>query len=106
MHLRPKDLLKNSKGTSVIEFALLLPQTGLEGALQLGQRMLEAVCRFKFNGVTPGLLTCSIGIAVYPDDAKTVEAIIERADAALYGAKSRGKNTMMSYGELNPVQPS
>ena len=88
------------------EFALLLPQTGLEGALRLGQRMLTAVSRFKFDGATPGLLTCSIGIAVYPDDARTVETIIERADAALYLAKSRGKNGIMSYCELNLANPS
>jgi diguanylate cyclase (GGDEF)-like protein len=88
------------------EFALLLPQTGLEGALRLGHRMLKAVWQFKFDGAASGLLTCSIGIAVYPDDARTVETIIERADAALYLAKSRGKNGIMSYTELNLANPS
>jgi len=88
------------------EFALLLPQTGLEGALRLGERMLKLIRRYKFDGVTPGLLTCSIGLAVYPDDARTVETLIERSDAALYLAKSRGKNSIMSYGELNLTNPS
>jgi diguanylate cyclase (GGDEF)-like protein len=88
------------------EFALILPQTGLEGALRLGQRMLKAIRRFKFDGVSSGLLTCSIGIAVYPDDANTVETVINRADAALYLAKSRGKNGIVSYGELNIANPS
>ncbi|MDD4856841.1 MAG: sensor domain-containing diguanylate cyclase [Candidatus Krumholzibacteria bacterium] len=88
------------------EFALLLPQTGLEGSLRLGERMLAAIRRFKFDGVRPGLLTCSIGVAVYPDDAHTVETIIERADAALYLAKSRGKNSILSYSELNLANPS
>jgi diguanylate cyclase (GGDEF)-like protein len=88
------------------EFALLLPQTGLEGALRLGDRMLKAIRRFKFDGVTPGLLTCSVGVAVYPDDARTVETLIERSDAALYLAKSRGKNSIMSYTEFSHANPS
>ena len=88
------------------EFALLLPQTGLEGSLRLGERMLRSIHRFKFDGVTPGLLTCSIGVAVYPDDARTVETLIERSDAALYLAKSRGKNNVISFGELNLTNPS
>jgi diguanylate cyclase (GGDEF)-like protein len=88
------------------EFALLLPQTGLEGSQRLGERVLKSIRRYKFDGVTPGLLTCSIGLAVYPDDARTVETLIERADAALYLAKSRGKNNIMSYGEINLANPS
>jgi diguanylate cyclase (GGDEF)-like protein len=88
------------------EFALLLPQTALEGAFQLGRRMLKAIWRFKFDGVTPGLLTCSVGIAIFPGDARTVETLIERADAALYLAKSRGKNGIMSYTEVNLANPS
>jgi diguanylate cyclase (GGDEF)-like protein len=88
------------------EFALLLPHTGLDGALRLGERMLKAIRRFKFDGVTPELLTCSMGVAVFPEDASTVETLIERADAAMYLAKSRGKNGILSYGELNIANPS
>jgi diguanylate cyclase (GGDEF)-like protein len=88
------------------EFALLLPHTGLDGALRLGERMLKAIRRFKFDGVTPELLTCSMGVAVFPDDAGTVEALIERADAAMYLAKSRGKNSILSYGALDLANPS
>ncbi len=88
------------------EFALILPQTGVEGALRLGERILKAIHRFRFDGTRPGLLTCSIGIAVYPDDARTVETLIERADAALYLAKSRGKNAIHSFGEINLANPS
>ena len=88
------------------EFALLLPHTGLEGALRLGERMLKAIQRFKFDGVTPELLTCSMGVAVFPDDACAIETLIERADAALYLAKSRGKNGILSYAELDLANPS
>jgi len=88
------------------EFALLLPQTTLDGALRLGERILQAVREFTFDGRREGLLTCSIGAAVYPDDARTVETLIERADAALYAAKSKGKNNILSYGEFAGAAPS
>ena len=83
------------------EFAILLPQTSLEGALSLGERILKAINLFKFDRAHPGLLTCSLGIAVYPEEALDVEQLIERADAALYWAKSEGKNTIKSFTELN-----
>lgn len=88
------------------EFALFLPQTGYEGAVRLGERILKAIEEFRFDGNTPGLLTCSIGVAVFPDDTRTVESIIERADAALYLAKARGKNSIMSARELAAANPS
>lgn len=79
------------------EFALVLPQTDLEGAIRLGERILRAVQAFKFDKATPGLLTCSIGISVFPDDAQGVEELIEKADTALYRAKSLGKNIIKTY---------
>ena len=82
------------------EFALVLPQTGRAGAISLGKRILSSVREFKFDGVNPGLLTCSIGVAVFSDDAHEVEELIEKADAALYEAKYRGKNSIISTTDL------
>ena len=79
------------------EFALLLPQTDLVGAFRLGERILRAVREFKFDHKTAGLLTCSIGISVFPDDAQRVEELIEKADTALYLAKSLGKNVIKCF---------
>ena len=45
-------------------------------------------------------LTISIGIAVYPQDARFKRDLIEAADAALYDAKSRGRNQVTIYSEL------
>jgi diguanylate cyclase (GGDEF)-like protein len=58
-----------------------------EKLLAAGARPLEA---------TGGRLrvTVSIGIAVSPEDGDTVEALLERADAAMYRAKREGKNRM------------
>ena len=82
------------------EFGILLPGTSGEGAVLYGQRVLKGVKDYKFDGVTPGLLTCSIGISVYPDDAINIEKIIDRADTALYKAKSDGKNSIRTYSSL------
>lgn len=42
-------------------------------------------------------ITGSIGIAIYPDDAETTEELLKCADAAMYHAKSKGKNTFSFY---------
>lgn len=88
------------------EFALLLPQTGANGAIRLGERILRAIRRYKFDGRTPGLLTSSIGVSVFPEDARGVEELIEKADTALYRAKARGKNSIRCYRELHMLNPS
>jgi len=82
------------------EFGILLPGTSGEGAVIYGQRVLEGVKRYMFDGNTPGLLTCSIGISVYPDDASNIEKVIDRADTALYKAKSDGKDSIRIYSSL------
>lgn len=43
--------------------------------------------------------TCSIGIAFYPNDAKDFETLVQKADAALYKAKEKGKNHVRFYEE-------
>ncbi len=81
------------------EFAIILPRTNSEGAVELGIRILNSVKNYEFDGETPGLLTCSIGIAVFPNDATRMEELIDRADSALYLAKSMGKNKIQVYQE-------
>ena len=42
-------------------------------------------------------MTVSVGLAVYPEDARETEEIIEKADKALYVAKKSGKNVVCDY---------
>jgi diguanylate cyclase (GGDEF)-like protein len=51
-------------------------------------------------------LTISLGIAVYPHDARFKRDLIECADGALYDAKSRGRNQVMMYSDLQQREVS
>jgi diguanylate cyclase (GGDEF)-like protein len=76
------------------EFALLLPDTGSEGATAVGERIRERVAAHRFLE-SEGLhvrLTASVGVATLPDVATSVEALIRAADMAMYRVKGRGKN--------------
>ena len=76
------------------EFALVLPETGSEGASAVGERVRERLEAHQFLQAD-GLritLTASVGVATFPDAAATVEALIQAADLAMYWVKERGKN--------------
>jgi diguanylate cyclase (GGDEF)-like protein len=76
------------------EFALLLPETGSEGALALAKRLRDRLERFTFlNGLaSTNRITASIGVATLPDVADTAEGLLQAADAAMYRVKNSGKN--------------
>lgn len=83
------------------EFALILPQTDLKGAGCLGRRILDSIERHRFDGEREGILTCSIGVSVFPYDSTNPQALIAKADKALYAAKKDGKNSVKTYSEIN-----
>jgi diguanylate cyclase (GGDEF)-like protein len=68
------------------EFALILPETDEAAARQVGARISE---RLAVVGEMPAL-TVSTGVAVYPRDGDTVDALLGAADVVLYEAKHRG----------------
>jgi diguanylate cyclase (GGDEF)-like protein len=70
------------------EFGIILPMTKKEEALILAERIRKAV------EISPGLknITISMGVASFPEDGDTKEALIAKADKALYEAKRSGKN--------------
>jgi len=76
------------------EFAILLPETGIEGAHSVARRLRDRIQRFNFIADrTPGnRLTASIGVATLPDVADSAEGLLQAADAAMYKVKSSGKN--------------
>src|SRR6266446_2628043 len=67
------------------EFALVLPETGAEAANQVAQRICDSIAH---DGMGP-LLTVSIGVAVYPHDGERIEALLRKADVAMYAMKAK-----------------
>lgn len=67
------------------EFALVLPETGLKGAQEVAFRVCDRVSK---EAETPHI-SISAGIAVYPQDGQTSDALLSAADRALYEMKSR-----------------
>jgi diguanylate cyclase (GGDEF)-like protein len=73
------------------EFAVLLPDTEIPAALEIAERVRAAIAEISLPGADVSV-TASIGVAVFPDHASTLERLERLADAALYVAKRRGRN--------------
>ncbi|NCC30930.1 MAG: diguanylate cyclase [Chloroflexia bacterium] len=89
---RPGDLLARYGGE---EFGILLPYTGVEGALELGALLCANVEALRIPhkaSEASAYVTISIGIATYTGDEKSLANVIKLADLALYKAKAGGKN--------------
>jgi diguanylate cyclase (GGDEF)-like protein len=86
------------------EFILLLSEVGKEEALKVAERIRSLVTMETLNRSVDGVVvTVSIGLAVFPDDGDTPEAIIASADRALYHAKRNGRNRVVFAGsDLQP----
>jgi diguanylate cyclase (GGDEF)-like protein len=76
------------------EFALVLPDTGGDGAFAVGERIRVRIAGHKFLAVD-GLdirLTASVGVATLPDVAASADELVQAADKAMYQVKESGKN--------------
>lgn len=79
------------------EFLVLLPRTGMDGALALAERLRSMSCRF--FGKRTAELTISIGVACLDKTETRLDGAIGRADRALYRAKSAGRNRVEAVME-------
>jgi diguanylate cyclase (GGDEF)-like protein len=74
------------------EFVALLPHSDSLEALHIAERIrLRVVCPHQI-GEHELQVTCSLGVASYPQDASTREALLANADRAMYAAKCLGRN--------------
>jgi diguanylate cyclase (GGDEF)-like protein len=82
------------------EFAVLLPQTGPEGAAHLAERLRSEIAArsIRFGTEEISGVTASFGVAAGPDEQMTQIDLIASADAALYQAKREGKNHVTVSG--------
>ncbi|MEO7673989.1 MAG: sensor domain-containing diguanylate cyclase, partial [Pyrinomonadaceae bacterium] len=79
------------------EFAILLPQTSIEEAAQIGERIRKRIERTEF---AKRQVTVSIGIASCSGEIDTPKDLISAADVALYAAKNHGRNNVQIFNAL------
>jgi len=81
------------------EFVILLPESPLEGALLVAERVRLAVAQSAFAVAQENILvTVSLGVAISnPDEFMTLDQLLEQADQALYLSKNGGRNRVSVY---------
>lgn len=95
--IRDKDVLARMGGD---EFTVLLEDlVSPESAAEMALRLLEKLNQRISYGDQTFYLDASIGISLYPQDGRTVEALVKKADTAMYKAKERGSNHFQFYTE-------
>ena len=89
------------------EFSILLPQTSIAEALVIAERIRSRVEHSSYphgESQPHGAITVSIGISAFGPKLETPSSVIGAADHALYVAKSRGKNCVVTYAPP-PAKP-
>jgi diguanylate cyclase (GGDEF)-like protein len=75
----------------------MLPETPAKQAIEVAERVRSNIADYQFDGGVGAdfRLTASFGVASFPEHAQESEKLIELADAAMYQAKQRHKNSVM-----------
>jgi diguanylate cyclase (GGDEF)-like protein len=85
------------------EFVVLLPGTDAQGAVATAERIRQAVGASKIaittaQDIAPMAVTCSIGVSEHPAHGTTVAGLLRSADAAMYQAKTQGRDRVVAAG--------
>jgi two-component system cell cycle response regulator len=93
-HIRPTDRAGRYGGE---EFAVLLPETATAEAVEVAERIRAGVAHAPLAVVddTPVGITVSVGVAAYPQDGASEDALIEAADRLLYSGKEAGRDRVV-----------
>jgi diguanylate cyclase (GGDEF)-like protein len=96
---RPGDLVARYGGE---EFAVILPNTPVQGAVQLTKKIQNHLSTFQIphaHSQVSDYVTLSLGVSgLIPSAGTTPEALIKAADQALYEAKAKGRNQVVTAG--------
>jgi len=99
-HLRKNDIAARYGGE---EFLILLPETDIKGAESVGTKIRKALStkewKIKDNGKSMGKITVSMGVALYKLN-EPEGSLIKRADDALYLAKNKGRDQIVTQEAL------
>jgi diguanylate cyclase (GGDEF)-like protein/PAS domain S-box-containing protein len=98
---RPGDLIARYGGE---EFAIIMPETDIKGTWHIAEMIRQELLNMRIphnhSSVAP-CVTISCGIAsMFPSNSTKPQMLIQRADQALYRAKQKGRNCVVSYHEL------
>lgn len=83
------------------EFLVLMPETELEGAVAVAERIRA---RLASEPIAGGRVTVSVGVAAFPAHGESPEGLIASADAALYAAKRAGRNRVVHAAKAQAGQ--
>jgi diguanylate cyclase (GGDEF)-like protein len=94
--VRKVDLVARYAGE---EFAILVPRADRAAAIAAGEKLRSAVAAaaIPHEGVGPGHVTVSVGVASFPEDAGDVATLVDCADAALFAAKRAGRDVVRAH---------
>lgn len=94
-HLREGDTVARLGGD---EFIVMLPDLAdIQNAAQVARKILDILSRSFDIAHTQLHVSASIGISIYPNDAREMEGLLANADAAMYHAKKLGKNNYQFF---------
>jgi len=75
------------------EFTMLLTEANPSSLEMVACRIRDGILQTNWDPV--GSVTVTMGIAIWPEDADTLEGLLHAADAAMYTAKKQGRNTFV-----------
>jgi len=81
------------------EFTVIVEGMNQEALSTMAQSIIAMIQKPIYVHGTEIYLTCSIGISLFPKDARDAEALLRNADTAMYKAKNKGKNTFQFYNQ-------
>jgi diguanylate cyclase (GGDEF)-like protein len=94
---RLNDLISRQGGDEFV--VLMAPGTGQIDATQAAERILAAIGQPHLLEGEPVHISCSIGIALYPDHGQSGDELMRHADTALHSAKSDGRNAWHYFSQ-------
>jgi diguanylate cyclase (GGDEF)-like protein len=88
------------------EVAVILKNTGSDGAIELAQRLRAAIAALRVDVAGRRIgVTASIGVATHPTEVLEWDAVYRSADSALYAAKHAGRDQVCVFGAPTSQRP-